>query len=641
MFSTRRIIPFYRKKIDQTFHQKSHFSELRISAEKIARKNSQKEEITFDDIYQYLQSEFSDEILSQIKKWELEYEFSFCQFNPAIKSIYDYCLLNNKKILVVTDIYLPESLIKNILDKVGVRYNLLFVSSSYNATKYRGSLFKMILSKLSISASEIIHIGDNKKSDYLIPRKLGINAVFIQKDTACNLFLAKKKYNQSLSYKNLCSFISNHVPHYITNLYEKTPDDYFFHVGYEVEGPLIYGFTKWLQKELCEKKIDKVFFLARDGQIIQKAYKKLKEHIPNFYMYASRKAFIVPTIWIRPNLSDLECTIFWPKSGTIPSFLKKIGLNPTDFKKIFSEANFDYHKKYVYKELWHDETFIKIYDSYIKQVAIKHSKKAYDLLVTYLKQLRFEGRIAIVDIGWFGHMQFALQKVIQESGLNVDLYGYYIGLRPTSPLLGKIKAKGYLFDRNLNPNNSVKEATFNALIELLFTANHGTTLGFKLSGEMIVPVLEEWEYQKDCLENEYRYIQVIQNGALAFVDDMLKEDKYFNIEIDGSLAFINWMKLGCSPSKISANYFGDLHMLDDDLDYLALPKTPLYYLFNPARLKYDILVSRWRVGFMTRLFGDMIPYYKIYAWLKLLSNFIKNKHLFNCLLIVLAAVCRL
>lgn len=615
-FSPIELFRFIEKKLDQNFHKPSHFLKLRIQAEKKARLMSKSEEITIDGIYRYLQTNFSSEVLVQVQQWELEYEFSLCQMNPAIKPIYDYCISHNKKILIVTDIYLPESLIKNILKKLRIQYDSLFVSSTYMMTKACGTLFKKVLNSLSISSTDIIHIGDNANSDYAMPMKMGINAIHIDKDSKQNFFIDKKAYKDNSSYADLCSFISNHVSNKIIPNSLKNIENYFFQSGYEVEGPVLYGFVTWLQKELKKEKITKVYFLSRDGQIMQKAYNKLHDQFPNDYMYASRKALIIPTIWMNPELQDIQHIMFWPRAGTIYSFLNKIGLVPEEFTGLFVNKGFDCKKKYVYSDLWRNDDFISIYNDFIKEKAMTNSKQAYDLLVLYLKQLHFSHKVAIVDIGWFGHMQAALQKVIEASRLPIELYGYYIGLRPNSPLLESIHAKGYLFDKNRNPQNSAKEASFNALVEALFTANHGTTKSYKWDGEKIAPVLEKWEYKEEILQNDYIYIKSAQEGALTFVEDMLNESMHFNIEFNPKIAFFNWLQLGCHPSRKAANYFGNLHMLDDNLDFIARPKSGGGYLLNIGTLKKELLHSRWRVGFLTRLWGNKVPYYQLYAYLK-------------------------
>lgn len=116
-----------------------------------------------------------------------------------------------KKIFIITDIYLSENLIKRILWKLGIQYDALYVSSTLKKMKRNGTLFSEVLKQTGNHPTDMLHIGDNKQSDYLMPKKLGIHAVHISKDKAVNLFVNHKLYKQNPRYANLCAFINNHV----------------------------------------------------------------------------------------------------------------------------------------------------------------------------------------------------------------------------------------------------------------------------------------------------------------------------------------------------------------------------------------------------------------------------------------------
>lgn len=605
------------KNIDSSYKMNSCFSDARIMAEKKARSYSKTgEEVTLSEIYKYLECDFNESKKLDILRAEERYEYAFCQMNPLMKSTYEYCLLKNKKIIIITDTYLPESLIKDILTKVGIKYNELFVSSTLGLTKARGSLFLKALECLDIKSSELLHIGDNIQSDYKVPKKLGIKSILIGRNQSINLFKNDSSYNYSPDYANLCAFISNHSPlHFWNAIHPNDSEDFFAQAGYEIQGPVLYGFINWLQVELKKEHIDKVFFLARDGQIIQKAYNKLEDCIPNVYMYASRKALIIPTIWMNPELDNIKEIMYWAKAGSIPTFMAKIGLSYSSFAKEISEYGFSDKKIYVYNDLWRNPAFLRLYDNVIKPAAIRVSKQKYDILVTYLKQLHFPQRAAIVDIGWFGHMQAALQKVIHASGLPIQLYGYYIGLRPESSFLKTIRAKGYLFDRNCCLENSWKEPIFNAIVEALFTADHGTTKGYELEDGLVTPILEDWEYDNENLKDDYSFIRAAQTGALNCVDDMLNMCAEFRLSYDAQITFINWLQLGCKPFPKCAKKFGDLHILDDDIHYIAKPKENFNYLIHIRSLLHDLRQSHWIFGFLTRLSGNSIPWFGLYQLL--------------------------
>lgn len=75
--------------------------------------------------------------------------------------------------------YLNEEVILRILNKAGYVEGELFLSSTYGKTKNSGALYDAILKKFP--HKKIVHIGDNYDSDYIIPRKKGIQSIHIKK----------------------------------------------------------------------------------------------------------------------------------------------------------------------------------------------------------------------------------------------------------------------------------------------------------------------------------------------------------------------------------------------------------------------------------------------------------------------------
>ena len=222
--------------------------------------------------------------------------------------------------------------------------------------------------------------------------------------------------------------------------------------------------------------------------------------------------------------------------------------------------------------------------------------------------------MGIVDIGWNGNMQKALQKVVEVSGLDVDIYGYYIGLNPESINIRQnlINAKGYLFGRNHNTEMFYQERTFNSIFEMLFTANHGTTKYFFDDGKV---KLAEFEYSDEKLSKDYEKIRTVQKAAIQFVKDKRRQ-KEFECSFSPEDVFKNFRKIGTSPNLNDAKHFGNMHMLGDSIISIAEPDKLLTYLRKPYRLKIDLEMSGWRIGFAKRLFKINLPYYNIYYKLR-------------------------
>ncbi len=616
---------FLEEEIDERYHMESHFASLRVSAEMAAFRKSSSEEVTIHQIYSELSMGLSDLEMNWVMEREQALEDEFCRWNPLMQPIYEYCRANKKKILVISDMYLPQNKIAKILGKLGIQYDALFVSSEVQKTKGSGNLFLRVLAELKLQPADVLHIGDNKWGDFLMPMRLGMGAVHIPADNRLNLFFDKAAAAKSSAYGNLCAFINNHsVSHDWKFLPSSVPSewDYFTQVGYETEGPVLYGFVKWLSNEWKKEHVEKVFFLARDGQLMQRAFEKLGEKIPQEYMFASRRALIVPSLWMDADLSGIGKKTLLPRYITIKTLLNRMGVDYRQFEGWCNLAGFDCLKEYDCRNLLENKTFVEVYETHIRSEVVRNSKEQYELLIKYMKQIGFQGKVAIVDIGWFGNMQAALEKVVKAAGLPVEIYGYYLGLNPATKRLDGLQAKGYLFNKGEDTEIAEKGISFIPVVEVFFAANHGTTLGYGEENGRIIPILDRWEYEAPVRQMDYKKISKIQKGALAFIDDAwgTVAGQILFKDLDAETAFTNWLQMGCYPTCFCANHVGNIHHSDTEIESLAISGDKMNYLIHPERFIHDFIHSTWRVGFLTRTFGEWPPRYRAYRWTKKLAR---------------------
>ena len=213
------------------------FYNNRIQAEKEARENCSGE-VTIEDIYTLLEKNYSLPQLELLKKIEFETEIDICVPNQEIINLFKDIINAGKNVCIVSDMYLPQRVIKEMLLKCGYSVDIpVYVSCEYDATKRDGTLFKIVLDDLNISAQEVIHIGDNKHSDYKVPKSLGISAIHIPKEI--NYLRKNAKLGGNFENETLRAFTNNTLP---------LNKDYPYRLGYQTFGPMLYGFCSWLQK---------------------------------------------------------------------------------------------------------------------------------------------------------------------------------------------------------------------------------------------------------------------------------------------------------------------------------------------------------------------------------------------------------
>ena len=371
------------------------FFDARINAEKVARKNISYEEITLDDIYKYIIPKFKD-----FKEFEIEYEMNLCLANPKVQAIYDYAVKNDKKIIAISDMYLPKKVLEDLLEKNGFsEIRKVYVSSEIKYTKGHGKLFKYVLKDLEISPTEIIHIGDNIESDINQANKLGISTYqitkvfddFIQAPANTKYKLLWESQPQSLGLSATLSMLA------IRYSRGNTMNKYWTELAYNIAGPLIISYLNYICSEAKANKIDKLLFTARDGYFLEKMY--------NDYFYDDYK--------ISSSYSYLTRAV-------ILSATLKFNENPSYLKTIMKLAKKSVKDLYVYNDyLYNLEEFNEK-----REIINTWAKKNYDNLKSFLeKQTENSTNVAVVDMA----------------------SGRYTSLNGAHELIGKVVKMGLFF----------------------------------------------------------------------------------------------------------------------------------------------------------------------------------------------------
>ncbi len=161
----------------------SNFTEHRKEAERNIRNHLEVEEVTLSDIYHEYQKmtacsrETADFLMNLEKKTEVE----ICFGNKDVMELFQQCIERKIKVVITSDMYLDKEIIKTILANAGCNeYQKLYLSSNENASKRTGNLFRLMLREQGVEANEVLHIGDNPFSDYLMPRLIGIRAILLK-----------------------------------------------------------------------------------------------------------------------------------------------------------------------------------------------------------------------------------------------------------------------------------------------------------------------------------------------------------------------------------------------------------------------------------------------------------------------------
>lgn len=590
------------------------FQSTRVEAEALARKRaSPAAEVTLDQIYTAFgdMTCVSGEKLEAIKQKELALELQHCFAHPQGLALYQHALEAGKEIIFTSDMYISIAFLKQLLEKNGyyTKPHRIFLSSDTLKTKHSGTVYPYIVEQLGCKPSSILHIGDNKTDDIKQGARAGFGTFYFPRNT--ERFFAVKRHRQiwgTLAFVDHIemSLIIGHLAH---DYAVKGEGDVHFSTGwhafgYHVVGILYLGYIQWLMKALKREKMDAVYFLSRDGKIMKEAFDLITpfygETMPSSYLYASRRALQMARI---RKIDSLALLYISTSSAKLPvsEYLERIGMDP--------EAHVDAMRQVGLNGKGHiidspeDKQKIQQFFRLIEPEVLRYVEKEREAALGYYQSqglLDESKRHALVDIGWGGMMLYALSDMLQkEPGY---LTGFYLG---TTPLAHKVANQGfplhsYLF--HLGEPHDYASAAYQCLeiVELLFSATHGSLAHFIKEGEAYIPVLDE----VDCSPERIQAIEQLQAGALEFIRNMMPLlSQYPHIRIQPYVAMRPLKTILTTPTKSEVNMFRFLTHVQDisatECNRMIVPTPPslLYLLLRP--FAYADMYKRiyWKRGF--------------------------------------------
>ena len=404
----------------------SDFKNIRAWAEADARlKCYQKHkhmEISLKDIWLNLQEDVG--VLAEGgMQVEIDTELSVCYANPFMLEVWKELVKRNKRIIVVSDMYLPASVLERMLQKNGFTgYEKLYVSCEYEKNKASGTLFKLV--KEDYSNERIIHVGDNPHSDDEMARKNGFST-YPYPNVNHNMLLYRP-YDMSYlvggAYRGI---VSNRI---YNGLYKYSME---YEYGYIYGGLFVLGYCQFIHDYCKKNDVDKILFLSRDGDTIKKVYEKLYPTDRTEYVYWSRKAATV--LMANEDKHDYFRRFIYHKINqqyTISDILKSMQLEfllgeLSDWKEIWLEKEKiltdDYGKSQFVDLKLEDELtdkngyllrrFIEAKWELVTEFYREQQEAAKKYYQTVLSEA---ARVVAVDIGWAGSGALALSHLVEK-----------------------------------------------------------------------------------------------------------------------------------------------------------------------------------------------------------------------------------
>ena len=489
-----------------------NFSNIRRRTERKAREikfeAENTREVSFEEIWSLMEAETGiPKAEGMAAEWEAEKKYCFA--NPYYLETVNELKKYGKKIIFVSDMYFGSKEVEELLGICGYpAFDGGFVSCEYGKNKNTGSLYDYVKSIYGAELS-YAHTGDNRISDCEQAKAHGFEAFeYVNVNKAGNR--CRSEDMSDITGSMYRGIVNTHLRNGLGR-YSKA-----YEFGFVYGGLFVFGYCQFIHEYAKNHAAEKILFLSRDGDILNRVYTYLypNEASRCEYVYWSRLAaakltadrfrydFFRRFLYHKINQGySLEDTFAAMElSDMLGRFLKEQKRYSPESE--LNEASADAVKKYL-SDNW-------------KEAAAHYEGQAGYAGKYYKEVLKGVKTAVAVDIGWAGSGAVALDYMVNRVwNIGCSITGLLAGTNSaivpdsdsSESFLYSGRLVSYLFSQENNretwkvhnPANN-----HNIIMELLLCTDEPTVKGFGPDG----PVFGN---KADII-----YAQEVQRGILDF-----------------------------------------------------------------------------------------------------------------------------
>ncbi len=562
-------------------------------------------EVSIEDIYaQLFSASQRDEIAPAVRREMAEEMIHGVIFQPIaglVRAAKDLGL----KVVVVSDIYYASAQLRELLaaadPTLPALIDEIYCSSEHGLGKSNG-LWPVVLERLGVSPGEVLHVGDNYKADFEVPRGCGIRSVHLRRFSPELDALLRDRDSIALQ---LFPALRSEKP--LTSLFhprlaaaaKRSPER---EIGYLSIGPIMQAFAAFIlaEREVLERpgRRLRLGFLMRDGFLPAAACEVLNGRAAGALLNISRFTAIAASLETAEDV--LRVVVDYLNDETYARVLRQLLLPEADSQRILKRVEASAKPGTELLGLLQERRTL--------QTIIDNARTLRQRLYLHLKtqlDLAPGDTLMMVDLGYSGTAQTCLAPLLKRD-LGVDLVGrYLISATRTHDALSRkgLIDVAWVDDRTVGALTGAAIASF----EMICAQRGPSTEGYAQDGSPLLArnrlaghqshVAAEiqagcLEFIADCREDDYLAgVSHERLGISAAIDlarfiylpsrneiDGLRQFSYdFNMGSDRSIALMDegkaragmrrtgFLYMNASPEDDRANYAHELRALDRSL----------------------------------------------------------------------------
>ena len=526
-----------------------------------------------------------DALLDKVTDYELTLESAMLVPRAEIVSWLKELHRAGKRIMVISDMYLPAKSLEVLLQHAGILDYVEVVVSSADSflAKASGKAYPLVAKDYNLDFGRWLHIGDNPISDGFRACEHGIRALLLQDPEEFRrraiaarqyFYSCKRPFWKGRAMQQLMAPLEA----------ENMPRSALYVEGYNFIGPIIAAFVHQVAQYCQRYQIGKVFFLSREGWMFKQVWEKLVPilypagGLPKIeYLYVSRQALAsascahvgltqekVDIVFLPQGNKDFTdiCRVFSLDIEPLKIHLARYELAPDS---VLSPAHhgFDIKNRICLERLIKDQGF---------QTEVKAQlANANQGLEKYLQTLGFFDHedVAMVDIGWLGTIQRFFHDGIRHREDRPNLHGLLLGATRGIPFPTQKdnSITGLIYDRE---NFDLASSTIlyaRDVFEEACRAPYPTLNGYALKAngehELIFRQMEDAIGKGEKAQD--RHYADLQQGVLDAAERFAAAAMIVSPGVDSFRPWLNYIlvsKLAFAKNK-DINAIRHVHHLDD------------------------------------------------------------------------------
>ncbi len=560
------------------------FAMQRVAAERHVRgaiAGSGRQEITLREIYAVLSDELvlSPGQTEAAMAFERRIETACCRPTPLLtelKAALARGELGETRFVLTSDMYLELETVEAILRSCGIDFHeRLFLSSVEGRTKHTGDAYDAVVAHFGVRPSEVLHVGDNNFTDVTNAKKRELSALHYPSRTALGEVkpsgrVALFRYHSRLAN----AFALDLVRRGTWNAWDARRATFKSDAAYEeafgrtVLAPLLVSLCFWLERKIAQHDVDKLFFLARDGQIVHKAFAMLfgDDLVAHEYLPASRRMSTLPFTVLSPREMRNYFTHAFKTAPTARALLAELPRRERMAARL-EELGWDLDAPIGRRRA----ELTRLITENSGLLTIEMADERAEVTRFYGEKVVAAQRPAMFDLGWRGSLQAAICRAAPE--LSDRLHGFYFGTDAAA--VGKLMARGipyasYAISNGVPEHLRSRIQASTDLIEFLFSADHPSCETVRRNGEgwetVFLPVSEAERSSQERAGRIHRHaLDAIAEARAQWGLDMLR---LIDDPIEVQFGFTAFLGL---PGRRDAEYFRDVRVFSGIGDEKGVP----------------------------------------------------------------------